>query len=120
MLDAVLASHAAIAADPRFDALRFAIVDTMLVDEVALVESDVEQINAFLVGPSITNPDILVVVVALHPEVLRFLALYAQFPDRAYDLQACSSMASARQVIAESPSFRPRRNRARNRWSSDV
>lgn len=115
VLDMVLASHAAVAADSRFDALRFAIVDTVLVDKVALVESDIAQINAFLVGPSITNPDILVLVVARHPEVSRFLDRYAQFPDRAYDLQTCSSMESARQVIATSPSFRPGRNRARGR-----
>jgi len=95
-LDMVLASHAAIAADPRFDALRFAIVDTVLVDKVALIESDIAQINAFLVGPSITNPDILILVVARHPEVLRLLDRYAQFPDRAYDLQTRSSMEAVR------------------------
>jgi len=88
------------AADPRFDNLRFMIVDTLPVEGVTLIESDVVQINAFLTGPALTNPNILAVVIALHPAVLRFVAVYAQLPDRRYDVRVCSSMVSARQLLA--------------------
>ena len=100
VLEEVLESHQRMAADPRFDDLRFMIVDTLPVERVALIESDVVQINAFLTGPALTNPNIFAVVIALHPAVLRFVAVYAQLPDRRYDMRVCSSMVSARQLLA--------------------
>lgn len=100
VLEEVLESHERMGADPRFDDLKFMIGDTLRVERVALIESDVVQINAFLTGPSLTNPNILVVVIAVHPDVLRSVALYAQLPDRRYDMRVCSSMVSARQLLA--------------------
>ncbi|HOX69728.1 MAG TPA: hypothetical protein PKV56_17910 [Burkholderiaceae bacterium] len=100
VLEEVLESHQRMAADPRFDDLKFMIVDTLPVERVALIESDVVQINAFLTGPALTNPNIFAVVIALHPAVLRFVAVYAQLPDRRYDMRVCSSMVSARQLLA--------------------
>lgn len=97
VLEEVLESHQRMAADPRFDDLRFMIVDTLPVERVALIASDAVQINAFLTGPALTNPYIFI---ALHPAVLRFVAVYAQLPDRRYDLRVCSSMVSARQLLA--------------------
>lgn len=100
VLEEVLESHRIMASDPRFDDLKFMIVDTLPVERVALIESDAVQINAFLTGPALTNPNIFVVFIALHPAVLRFVAVYAQLPDRRYDVRVCSSMVSARQLLA--------------------
>jgi hypothetical protein len=54
--DEILECHRRIAADLRFDDLRFAIVDTLPVRSVSLSRADVEQIDAFLQGPAVTNP----------------------------------------------------------------
>ena len=105
----VLTCHEEIAAGPAFDDLRFAIVDTLQVTTIAIGGDDVVQINAFLQGPACTNPNITVVFVATHPDVLRALAAYDAISMRAYRQQVCTSRGAARELIAGSkPNFRPR------------
>ncbi len=105
----VLDCHRCIASDPRFDDLRFAIVDTSLVQSLALTRADIEQIDAFLQGPAWTNPNVKVVFVAKHPDILAALSTYDGMPDRAYKQVVCESVETARALIASGRrDFRPR------------
>lgn len=105
----VLDCHRCIASDPRFDDLRFAIVDTSLVQSLALTRADIEQIDAFLQGPACTNPNVKVVFVAKHPDVLAVLSSYDAMPGRAYKQVVCESAEAARALIASRrQEFRPR------------
>jgi hypothetical protein len=105
----VMMCHEEIAATPGFDDLRFAIVDTLLVTAVVIGDSDIPLINAFLRGPSLTNPNIGVVFVATHPDVLRVLSLYDAVYPRAYQQTVSCSAEAARELIERSkPDFRPK------------
>ncbi len=98
-----------IAADPKFDELRFAIVDTLRVRSIALPFADVELIEAFLHGPACTNPNVTIVFVANHPDVLAALSAYDAIPDRAFKQVVCGSVEDARASIDHRrPEFRPR------------
>lgn len=105
----VLECHRRIAADVRFDDLRYAIVDTLPVRSISLSGADVEEIDAFLRGPACTNPSIRVAFVATHPNVQRALKYYGALADRAFQVVVCESLPAARrQLDASSRSFGPR------------
>ncbi len=97
--DEILECHRRIAADLRFDDLRFAIVDTLPVRSVSLSREDVEQIDAFLQGPAVTNANIRVAFAATHPDVLRALSFYGSLADRAFQEVVCASVPAARRAI---------------------
>ncbi|URI07926.1 hypothetical protein MW290_04895 [Aquincola tertiaricarbonis] len=105
----LLERHQQIAADARFDDLRYAIVDTLPTQSLSLSRADVEEVDAFLRGPACTNPNIRVVFVATHPDVLRALADYDAMADRAFKEVVCGSAQAARDLIGAGASdFRPR------------
>ena len=105
----VLECHRRIAADVRFDDLRYAIVDTLPVRSISLSSAEVEEVDAFLRGPACTNPSIRVAFVASLPDVLRALAYYDGLADHAFQGVVCESLTVARrQLEARSRSFWPR------------
>lgn len=95
----VLACHRQIAADLRFDELRYAIVDTRPIRSLSFSRADVEEIDAFLQGPACTNPRLRVAIVATHPDVLRALSYYGAMADRAFKEVVCESVEAARRVL---------------------
>ena len=99
MAEDVLECHRQIAGDPRFDDLRYAIVDTLPVQSVSFSRPEVEEIDAFLRGPAWTNPNIQVVIVATVPAVLRVLSYYDVIADRSYKALVCPSAELARQMV---------------------
>lgn len=92
----VLESDRVIAADPRFDLLRYSIVDLRAVQAMPITREDVAHFDAFLKGPACTNPNILISFVATHPDVLRVLAYYDEIADSSNQVRVCSTMAEAR------------------------
>lgn len=105
----VLDCHRRIAADARFDDLRYAIVDTLPVRSISMSDADVEEIDAYLRGPAFTNPNIAVAFVATLPDVLRALTYYDALADHAFQGVVCESLPVARrQLAASSRSFGPR------------
>ena len=101
VLEEVLASHSRVACDPRFDDLRFVVVDLRFVERVLLAVNDLVEINAFLTGPKLCNPGIYIVVVTESAPALSAVALYANLPDRNYDVRICPTMESARKMVAQ-------------------
>lgn len=99
----VLACHERIAADPRFDDLRFAIVDASSVQAPTATRAEIEVIEAFLRGPAMTNTAISVVVVAAEPSVLAALSTYNAITDRAYRITVCDSLSQARAQLGARP-----------------
>ena len=105
----MLACHWQIATDSRFDDLRSVIIDTLQVASTSLTRSDVEEIDAFLRGPSLSNPNVQVAVVATHPGVIQALSWYDAIQDRAFDVLLCGSVEAARRLFKIiAPTFRPR------------
>lgn len=103
MASDVLACHERIAADPRFDDLRFAIVDASSVQALTATSAEIELIEAFLRGPAMTNRSISVVFVATEPSVLAALGTYNAISDRAYRITVCDSLSEARALLGVRP-----------------
>jgi hypothetical protein len=103
MASDVLACHERIAADPRFDDLRFAIVDARSVQALTATSAEIELIEAFLQGPAMTNPAISAVFVATEPSVLAALGTYNAISDRAYRITVCDSLTEARAQLGARP-----------------
>lgn len=102
----ILQCHERIASDLRFDGLRFAIVDTHAVTSLMLTRADLEEIDAFLRGPAITNSNIRIVFVATDPSVLQVLEAYAGIADRSYRFAVCTSVAAARAMLSDTKAVR--------------
>lgn len=99
-LNDVLMSHQEIAADDRFDGLRFALVDTQAVDASSLSVADARTIDAFLKGPYITNPMIYVVIIADSAEVLKAISMLPRASGGAYGVHVCPTLEKAKRKIA--------------------
>lgn len=98
----ILECHRRIAADARFDDLRFAIVDTLPVESISLSRADVGEIDAFLRGPARTNPNIRVALVVTHPDVRRALLFYDGLVDRTFKAVVFRSVLDARRWLETS------------------
>lgn len=101
VLEEVLASHSRVACDPRFDDLRFVVVDLRFVERVLLAANDLVEINAFLTGPRLTNPGICIAVITENPAALSAVVLDANLPDRNHDVRIFPSMEAARRMVAQ-------------------
>ena len=80
---------------------------TPTTDALPVVVIDVEQIDAFLQGPAVTNPNIRVAFAATHPDVLRALSFYGSLADRAFKEVVCASVPAARRAIRTAGSGPP-------------
>lgn len=105
----VVACHERVAAAPRFDDLRFAIVDARSVQALTATGAEIEPIEAFLRGPAMTNAAISVVFVATEPSVLAALGTYNAICDR--DTGSLSAIRSARRGRSCPPGVRNRVHR---------
>lgn len=73
--DAIKANQA-IYGDPRFDNLRYGIVDLSLAEQFELAGEDVEIVAALDEAATLSNPRLVVAIVATNLESLKFSELY--------------------------------------------
>lgn len=99
----VVACNERIAADPRFDDLRFVLVDARSVQALTATSAEIELIDAFLRGPAMTNAAISVVFVATAPSVLAALGTYNAISDHAYRIAVCESLSEAQAQLGARP-----------------
>lgn len=87
--------------DPRFDTLRYAITDYLSVGSYEIERSATEEIAARHIGPTLTNPYIVMAAVAVDPKVVEaiehFISLgFIQQPYRVF-----ATLQAAREWVAQ-------------------
>ncbi len=87
-------------ADARFDTLRYVINDFTDCDSLDTSRTDIETIAAIDGAASISNPRILVAIVATDPDVVAASKAYAESPLNAFATRLFPTMNQARAWLA--------------------
>jgi hypothetical protein len=106
------ASLDAICSDPRFDSLRYTITDYLDVGVYEQSIEDTELVAAKHIGPSLSNPRIVVAAVAARPDIIEAIEHFITLGMTDLPYRIFSSVDAARQWIA---SNRARHSRPRLR-----
>lgn len=95
--DEIFSCLTTVEADPRFDELRFVINDFTAVGHYAAHSSeDAHEVAAIDRAASLTNPRIIIAIVATHPDMVALCEGYAQSPLNPYPTRIFDTMAAAR------------------------
>jgi len=94
------ASFDAIAADPRFDRLRYVLTDYLGIDSYEVTPEATAEIAALHIGPLFTNPRLLIVAVATRPDVLAAIDQFRSYRFTQAPCQVFATTAEARGWIA--------------------
>lgn len=90
---------------PGFDQVRHSINDFLSVTRVDLTEDQVEELAAIDRAAALTNPRVVVSVVATDPEILKLSKAYTESALAAYPVATFGTLADARRAAGlEDPS----------------
>ncbi len=99
----LMESAARVQASPRFDELRYTILDTLEVEEFVVTNpSFIAELAATDSAAALTNPHIRVAVVTVKPEMKMLVGAYNADPLCAYHVQVFGTSADARKWAAAS------------------
>lgn len=99
-----------IAADMRFDTLRYVINDLLDVRSIDFTAADVTEIAALDMAGSLSNPRIVVAVVATLPAILELVPVYAEPGTHGFPTACFATVAEARHWVATVPRSGPPSN----------
>lgn len=86
-------------ADSRFDGLRYAINDFLACESFAVTPGSAEEIAIMDRGASFSNPYIRIAVIAVQPEIIELVEVYANSPLNVYPTRIFSTEQEARAWI---------------------
>lgn len=87
-------------ADPRFDELLFSITDYLDVQDYEITREATEEIAALHVGPSHTNPQLLIAAVVTDPRIVSAIEHFMSLDMTSTPYRIFSNVAAARAWIA--------------------
>ncbi len=86
----------AMQADPRFDGVRYVILDLLDVETFSVTQADLELIGALDTAAVHSNPRLRLAIVATNPEIVGMVAQYEDVADGAFPTAVFSTVAEAR------------------------
>lgn len=93
-------SLALICSDPRFDDLRYAITDFLAVEQFENNKAATEETAALLIGPTTTNPFVVMAAVATRADILAAIDTFNAFAFTNTPYRAHATLEHAREWIA--------------------
>lgn len=95
----VLTAFEEIGASPRFDALRYQILDYLDIERQDVTEAQVDEVAALNFAHHYTNPRVVYASVAVDPAVTSLIEHYIRVNHHPHRQHCCRSVAEAREWI---------------------
>jgi len=86
----------AMQADPRFDRVRYVILDLLGIETFSVTHGDLELIGALDTAAVQSNPRLKLAIVATQPEIIGMVAHYEDLAEGAFPTAVFSTVAEAR------------------------
>lgn len=94
-------SLVAVEESPQFDELRFVVNDFLAAESVTIGLDEVQTIASIDMAAALTNPNIVIAVVATNAEITALARQYAESPMNTYPTRIFATLAEARAWLAQ-------------------